>query len=125
MSEINRSLIILKPKGPFLDWTRTLEEAGKDLTLEQLRDDSTAYLLPEFWDNSDRQEFLEFAYPVLFEEQLAEWWTDETGWPKNRDLKMFLDWFEVEFHSLVIDLCGEPLRAVEDEEDDPASEVAH
>ena len=30
---------------------------------------------------------------------------------------MFLNWFEVEFHSLVFDLCDEPIRIVEDEED--------
>jgi hypothetical protein len=30
---------------------------------------------------------------------------------------MFLDWFEVEFHSLVFDLCDGPIRLVEDQED--------
>lgn len=49
MSEINRSLVILKPKQPFLDWTRTLEDEDKDLTLEQLAEDSIAYLIPELW----------------------------------------------------------------------------
>jgi len=30
---------------------------------------------------------------------------------------MFLNWSEVEFHSLVFDLCDEPIRIVEGEED--------
>lgn len=41
---------------------------------------------------------------------------------------MFLDWFEVEFHSLVIDLWGEPISIVEDDGDDledPKIEIEH
>ena len=113
MSEINRSLLILKPKQPFLDWTRTLDDEDQDLSLEEIHHDSTAYLIPELWDDSDQQELLESYYDVLFEEQLAGWWTDETAWPPKRNLKMFLDWFEVEFHSLVFDLCDEPIRVIE------------
>jgi hypothetical protein len=53
MSEINRSLVILKHKGPFLDWARRLDDEDKDLTLEELAEDSTAYLIPELWQDSD------------------------------------------------------------------------
>lgn len=117
MSEINRSLVILRPKQPFLDWGKTLDDEDKNFTLEQLGEDSTAYLIPELWDDSDQEELLESYYDVLFEEQLAGWWTDETAWPQKRNLKMFLDWFEVEFHSLVFDLCDEPIRVIENGED--------
>ena len=119
MSEINRSLVTLKPKQPFLDWSRTLDDEDKDLTLKQLAEDSTAYLIPELWQDSDQQSLLESHYDVLFEEQLGEWWTDETAWPQKRDLKMFLDWFEVEFHSLVFDLGDEPISVIENGEDTP------
>lgn len=117
MSEINRSLIILKPKEPFLDWARTLnDDEVKDLTLKQLAEDSIAYLIPELWQDSDQQSLLKSYYDVFFEEQLAGWCTDETVWPKKRNLRMFLDWFEVEFHSLVFDLCDEPIRVIENGE---------
>jgi len=117
MSEINRSLIILRPKQPLLDWAGSLDDESKDLTLESLNDDSTAYLIPEICEDSDQEEFLKTCYDILFEEQLEGWWTDEAAWPQPRDLKMFLNWFEVEFHSLVFDLCDEPIRIVEDEEE--------
>ena len=117
MSEINRSLIILRPKQPFLDWARSLDDESKDLTLESLNEDSTVYLIPEIWQDSDQEEFLKTCYDILFEEQLEGWWRDETRWPQQRNLKVFLDWFEVEFHSLVFDLCDEPIRLVEGEED--------
>jgi len=76
MSEINRSLIILRPKQPFLDWACSLDEESKDLTLEGLNEDSTAYLIPEIWQDSDQEEFLNTCYDILFEEQLEGWWTE-------------------------------------------------
>ena len=118
MSEINRSLMILRPKQPFLDWARWLDDESKDLTLDSLNEDSTAYLIPEIWQDSDQEKFLQTYYDILFEEQLEGWWTDEVSWPQQRDLKLFLEWFEVEFHSLVFDLCDEPIRVVKDDEDD-------
>jgi hypothetical protein len=30
---------------------------------------------------------------------------------------MFLNWFEVEFHSLVFDLCDEPIRVIKNGDD--------
>jgi hypothetical protein len=117
MSEINRSLVVLKPQQPFLDWARTLDEKDKDLTLEELTEDSTAYLIPELWEDPDQQLLLESHYDVLFEEELALWGADEATWPQQRDLKMFLDWFKVEFHSLVLDLCDDPIRIMENGED--------
>jgi hypothetical protein len=117
MREINRSLVMLKPKQAFLDWARKLDDEDKDLSLEELAEDSTGYLIPELWQDSDQQSLLESCYDVLFEEQLAGWWTDETAWPEKRNLKMFLDWFEVEFHSLVCDLCDEPIHVIENGED--------
>lgn len=125
MAEINRSLIILKPKQPFLDWARTLDDEDKDFTLEKLREDSTTYLLPEVWDYDEHQKLLEPCYDILFEEELEGWWADETAWPKERDLKMFFDWFDVEFHSLVFDLCDEPTSVVEDEENNSPTETSH
>src|SRR4051794_40714738 len=115
MSEINRSLIIVKPKQPFFEWARArFDDESQDLTLEELVKDSTAYLIPEIWHDSDEQEFIETYYDILFEEQLEEWSLDQTLWPQNRDLNLFLEWFVVEFHSLVIDLYDEPLRVVEE-----------
>ena len=119
MLEVNRSLVILRPKQPFLDWIRTLDDEDKDLTLEHLADDSIAYLIPELWQDADQPELLKSYYDVIFEEQLAGWWADETAWPQKRNLKMFLNWFEVKFHSLVFDLCDEPIRVIENGEDIP------
>ena len=62
MSEINRSLILLKPKQPFLNWLRALDDDDNNLTLKELSDDSTAYLVPEIWQDSDQPAILEWCY---------------------------------------------------------------
>jgi hypothetical protein len=41
--------------------------------------------------------------------------TDEAVWPKGRDFAMFKDWFAVELHSLVEDLCDFEIVDEDDE----------
>ena len=48
-------------------------------------------------------------YGYIFEEQLGDWWNDEKDWPKNRNMTLFKQWFDVEFHSVVIDLVDDVL----------------
>jgi len=42
----------------------------------------------------------------VFERKLVGWHTDERAWPPKRTLKMFKNWFSIEMHSVVEDLCG-------------------
>lgn len=107
---LNRSAIILRPKQPFIDWALSLDDSGiaPDAYGEQ-----TLYLVPSFEDDVEAMHVVSEAYDVLFEEQLMGWHTDESAWPKNRSLKMFRDWFAIEQHSLILDLCGYEL--VDDE----------
>ena len=41
----------------------------------------------------------------MFELELLGWETDETAWLQNRDFAMFQEWFEIELHGVVEDLC--------------------
>jgi hypothetical protein len=119
MPDINRSLVVVKPKQPFLEWLNSLEEDDVDLTLEELQYDSSTYLVPEFETDDEQMEILEWCYSYIFENELMAWYTYEPEWPDNRDLKKFLEWFEVEFHSNVTDLVtDEPLEHVEELDDD-------
>ena len=43
-------------------------------------------------------------------DQLGDWWTDPTRWPEMRDFATFKEWFDTEFHSLVLDLVDLPLK---------------
>ncbi|WP_345552477.1 hypothetical protein [Microbulbifer aestuariivivens] len=66
----------------------------------------TVYLIPEYDDDLQAMEILSSCFDVIFEAELNGWHTDENAWPKNRTFKMFRDWFSLEFHSMVTDLCG-------------------
>ena len=113
MSEINRGLIVVKPKEPLIEWLRKIDAAHEDDDLAALQFDSTGYLVPEFEDDQEQREILEEFHPYIFEMELWSWIQDESAWPTTRNLKMFLEWFEVEFHSLVYDLAeGLPIQAV-------------
>ena len=84
MEMLNRSAVIVKPRQPYLEWTRRDDTEGlAESVFETLRKEPTIYLLPEY----------------------------EASWPKNRTLEMFREWFEVQMSSIVEDLyLGEALE---------------
>lgn len=102
---INRSVVIVRPKQPYLDWAAALPDAS-DVTPDSVGE-QTVYLVPsvECFENTD--ELLDEFYEEIFNEELMGWHRVEADWPANRDLKMFKEWFSIEIHSLVHDLCPE------------------
>ena len=107
---LNRCVLIVKAKSPFLEWLQSLPDPA-DTTLDRInRDDTAAYLLPDYTYDTEQEEILAHYFDLIFEEQLAEWWPVPTDWPANRDLDNFKKWFSVEFHSMVIDLVDETLK---------------
>lgn len=104
MYMINRASIIVRPKQPFVDWINAHpDSAGLDISLEQVRADSTAYLIPEFDSNKEAEDYIKDLSADIFEIELELWYSDDQFWPKKRDYEKFLQWFEVEAHSMVID----------------------
>ena len=106
---LNRSIIIIKVKEPFLNWLRSLPEPENEITLDEINFDNTAYLLPEYEMDGEREKILADYFDIIFEDQLEDWWTDSTHWPKKRNFSIFKEWFNIEFHSLVLDLVDLPL----------------
>ena len=114
MKEVNRGVIIVKPKPPFVDWVNSADDDGVVISLEEVCQDCTAYLAPEIEDDNELREFLEQNYDLLFEQELVGWVQDEDQWPATRDLPTFLEWFDVEFHSMVLDIAEGELAVVDD-----------
>ena len=52
---------------------------------------------------------------LCFELELVEWVQDEAQWPEKRDFPTFLEWFDVESHSMVFDLAEGELEVVADD----------
>ena len=99
---LNRGVLIVRPKQPFLAWAAQLDDSGlvPDATGEQ-----TVYLVPEFEDDDEAQRVLKRVFAEVFERELFGWHTDETAWPTNRTFSLFRKWFDIELHSVVEDLC--------------------
>ncbi|MEW5826170.1 MAG: hypothetical protein AB1778_05005 [Candidatus Bipolaricaulota bacterium] len=105
---LNRCALTTRAKGPFLDWIRSLPEPA-EITLEQLREDGIAFLLPELDEEDDLESILPQCFDLLFEAELSLWSVDESEWPQDRSLDVFLRWFDVELRSVVVDLVDAPL----------------
>ena len=119
-------MVTLVPKQPFLDWLLTADPSPPaTMTLSELRDDNEAFLIPDDVAESteDAAKWVEKNWRMFFGHMLSGWLTDESFWPKKMSLKLFREWFDVEYHSMVWDLGKAPL-AVEDwdeydEDEDP------
>ena len=99
---IERSVAIVKPRQPCLDWINsTLSYA---LTLNAIRIDPQAYLVPENFEIEDCINFIDEKFLDIFHLELASWTDDETLWPQNLSLKVFWEWFDVEISLSVLDI---------------------
>lgn len=109
---INRHLILIVPKQAALDWIMSVDQQPLEgLSLDQLSQEQEAYLVSEGTINTPEQaqQWALQRFSVLFDSFLNSWFVDQALWPKRRTRKMFLDWFEVQFHSTLWDLSGDPL----------------
>ena len=108
---INRSAIILFKRQPFLDWLKELPDPVRDeMSLSDLNEDATVYLLPDWDDDTERDKLVRDGYDVMFEHELEGWWTDENAWPKKRSFAVFKAFFDVQTHSMLVDLVEGPLQ---------------
>jgi len=109
MVTLNRSAIVVTPKQPFLDWLHTADPTSLELTLRELVQEPTVYLVPECDTNEDVAQVLRELCEKIFVEQLAGWYADRSTWPPDRSFDVFCRWFDYRHHSMLIDLCDEPL----------------
>lgn len=117
---LNRAAMIVRPTQLFIDWVINLGDSG---LLPDKDGEQTVYLVPEYGSDEDTEEILKEIYQDIFESELHVWSQDEKQWPKKRDLDVFNQWFSVEFHSIIEDLCDYELRDEDpgdDEDDDQA-----
>jgi len=104
---VNRAAVLLRYKDPIVKWINEADpyEDSSEVSLASANEERTVYLVSDGEaENIDR--WIRANYSVLFENELEGWYTDESLWPKKRDLKTFKEWFEVECHSVVLDTVG-------------------
>lgn len=96
---INRSAVIVRPKQPYVDWAKGLDDSGMD---PSKNGDRTVYLLPEYDDDVEGLALLSKGYEHIFEAELEGWHLIEDNWPANRTFAMFCEWFDIELNSMVV-----------------------
>ena len=111
---INRSVVIVKAKEPFVNWLAMLPDPVA-VSLEELNREPAAYLLPECENEVEQEVIIRRCSPGIFEAELEGWWENEDDWPKIRDYQAFKQWFQVEFSSAVFDMTDDMLCDDEDE----------
>jgi hypothetical protein len=110
---INRSVVIVRPKRPFLDWLSSVEKAlGGRVSQIDLTEEGAAFLIPDedIIDAKEARRYIEKKWREIFEQFLFDWFIDDTLWPKKRTLKMFREWFDLIYAPMAWDLVKKPLE---------------
>ena len=89
LREVNRSAIAVTPKQPFLHWLHSVDRSSSGLKLHDLSREPTIYLVRECESDQEFADCLGQIFPVIFEDQLQGWWTDQSVWPLDRTLDTF------------------------------------
>ena len=115
MRVINRTAVTITGAKPYVDWTlNTDADANKGaITVARARTYGSAFLMPEFELEEDIQEWVEDNAIWIFEFQLGAWTDDESTWPSVRDLKSFREWFNIDIHSVVVDVGDDDIEGEE------------
>lgn len=103
MHTINRSVSIIKPKQPFVDWINSQSSPEDMISLEDVREDCMAVLLPQYDYDQEAIGYIEKLCTWIFETHLKREFRKKKNWPIKRDYETFKKWFDVELHSIIID----------------------
>ena len=115
MRVLNRTAVSITGADPYVAWTRRTDaDADKGvLTVRRAKPYGSAFLLPEFELEEDVQDWIEENATLIFEVQLAAWTDDESSWPATRNIAAFREWFNIDIHSVVIDVPDDEIEGEE------------
>ncbi|HRG61739.1 MAG: hypothetical protein E6Q32_03845 [Neisseriales bacterium] len=123
---VERSIVVIKPKQPFLDWINNNLAISNEtlLDLSNIRIDCNSYLIPEINEIEDGVAYVDEVYEALFQLELASWSEDQNLWPQELSLKMFWEWFDIEISPTLIDLTEDD-DSSDNETEELASDTIH
>ena len=108
MLTINRTAIVVKPGQRFLDWLHQADATSADLKLDDLRLEATIYLLPECDSETEAREHLEAVCGRIFEGQLDRGIASGHRGQSVATVRRSTTGLR-SFHSVIVDLCADPL----------------
>ncbi len=83
MRTLNRTAVVVVPKRPLLDWLRSVDPTGDDLTIEDLGREPTIYLLAEADSDPETVTRLALICDQIFEAELDAWYHAAEEWPRG------------------------------------------
>jgi len=94
---VNRTLVLIKPKKPFIDWAKYVDNENElsDELIEETFSEYSAYLMKDVDDEDELEKIIRKQYSKIFENELAGWSQDESEWPQKRSYEVFKEWFEI------------------------------
>jgi hypothetical protein len=101
---LNHTAVVVTARQPFLDWLRSVDPTGHELTLEEINTEPTVYLLPECGSDPGAKRLVRRFAKEMFAHELDGWWREPLDWPKSMAWPVFERWFEWRTHSVVLDL---------------------
>ena len=110
---VNRAVVLVIPKQPFYDWDKTV--FPDTALMEVNRDEYNSYLIKDSILPFEPQKALKNDWQWIFENELFGICTDESTWPEKRTWKLFNEWFELKFSTVILDLVDQPILKEKDE----------
>jgi len=106
---VNRGVVVIKPREPFLDWVNRNPDFSPPVTMEEVQQDCTVLLVPDLGSPEAVLDYVAPLKPGLLEMELEDWNRDSTAWPAERTSAQFDAWFTLEVHSMVWDTLAAPI----------------
>ena len=106
---VNRTAVVVTAKQPVFDWLHAVDPTSHNLSLKDLNEEPSVYLLPESKNDADAAKSVRKYCKEIFAEELEGWWREPSVWPKDQSFRVFAQWFDSRFHSIVFDLAAGPL----------------
>jgi hypothetical protein len=107
---LNRDLLVVRPREPFLEWVRSVFE-DEPLDAGVTVGWTGSFLIPEFDADEDYLAWLSQNCDLIFEMMVSAWARPPELWPEDRSWEAFQSWFEFERIETTWDLVDEPLSS--------------
>jgi hypothetical protein len=78
-------------------------DEDEQYSISDFNSDCSVILLPVVDSDEQAEGFIREIFQDIFEIELSSWVTDDDMWPEKITYKIFKEWFNVKFHSMVFD----------------------
>ncbi|WP_116125663.1 hypothetical protein [Lewinella sp. IMCC34183] len=102
--DINRYALIVTPSEALLRWAiREDPTVEEEIDFDDTSDLTTVYLLPDFDEMEEAEEWLYKNFMPILENLLGEWVEDDSNWPDNLAFNHFEKFSDYTITNMVID----------------------